>query len=206
MYAGRLTPPAEFTARLRGYAMGRRYLPMKPLPPIGALREMMCYDPATGEVTWAQDRGTRGGKAGDPVGSMTAKGYLRITLRHKGRVSQTCKLHRIAWALHYGYDPYPLQIDHINRNRSDNRICNLRTVTPKQQHQNKIVYGKRPVRITYPDGRGSIVCDSINTAARILNTTHKRIRSTLQRANRQIYWPTDKRGIYTPSGITVTDA
>ena len=33
--------------------------------------------------------------------------------------------HRVAWFLHYGTQPPPL-IDHDNRIRNDNRICNLR--------------------------------------------------------------------------------
>ena len=41
--------------------------------------------------------------------------------------------HRICYAMFYGKWPIN-QIDHINRNRSDNRICNLRDATYSQNN------------------------------------------------------------------------
>lgn len=43
--------------------------------------------------------------------------------------------HRIAWALHYG--EWPAVIDHINGNRADNRIVNLRSVTKAINAKNR---------------------------------------------------------------------
>lgn len=48
--------------------------------------------------------------------------------------------HRLAWVYMHGDKPFR-EIDHINRNRSDNRITNLRVAT---RHQNQ---GNRKVRI-----------------------------------------------------------
>lgn len=45
-------------------------------------------------------------------------------------------LHRCVWAWHNGYWP-PEDIDHINRDRADNRIENLRAVTRSQNLHNK---------------------------------------------------------------------
>ena len=43
-----------------------------------------------------------------------------------GQIGRTNLLaHRCVWALKYGYWPKSM-IDHINRDKSDNRICNLR--------------------------------------------------------------------------------
>jgi hypothetical protein len=46
--------------------------------------------------------------------------------------------HRLAWLYVYGEWPSD-QIDHINRNRSDNRIANLRIATPTQNQANRSV-------------------------------------------------------------------
>lgn len=47
-------------------------------------------------------------------------------------------VHRAVWELEYGPIPKGLFIDHINRNRHDNRIENLRLVTPLENTQNKV--------------------------------------------------------------------
>jgi hypothetical protein len=44
--------------------------------------------------------------------------------------------HRLAWAMHHGRDPGSHEIDHINRNPSDNRPCNLRLCTRGQNNLN----------------------------------------------------------------------
>ena len=58
-------------------------------------------------------------KAGDVAGTKDKDGYIVINLRGKQR-----KAHHLVWLYHYGY--MPKMIDHINRNKSDNRIENLR--------------------------------------------------------------------------------
>jgi hypothetical protein len=46
--------------------------------------------------------------------------------------------HRLVFELAYGHCPdAPLSIDHINRDRSDNRVCNLRPATPRLQQLNR---------------------------------------------------------------------
>lgn len=63
-------------------------------------------------------------------GCENSDGYLQV------RVSMGLhKAHRIAWAIHYGEWPDG-QIDHINGDKSDNRIVNLRDVTPRQNSRN----------------------------------------------------------------------
>jgi hypothetical protein len=57
---------------------------------------------------------------GTPAGYINTSGYLRIMV--SGNIYQA---HRLAWLYITGRFPKS-QIDHINRNRSDNRFCNLR--------------------------------------------------------------------------------
>lgn len=80
--------------------------------------QFVRYEPETGRFYWLVNRG-RGVKAGDKAGHLS-QGY--VTLNFK---TIKVRAHRVAWFLHYGELP-TCQIDHINRDRADNRICNLR--------------------------------------------------------------------------------
>ena len=93
---------------------------------IDKLRECVGYDPHTGEMWWKKPTGNRA-KIGAKFGSnIDSKGYYRASFMGK-----QYRAHRIAWALYYGEMPDGV-IDHINRNRLDNRICNLRNVGWKE--------------------------------------------------------------------------
>ena len=94
------------------------------------LRSILSYDPETGIFTWKVSTGPRV-RAGEVAGSVNSKGYLLIMVH-----SRSHRAHRLAWLYVYGTWPED-QLDHINRNRSDNRISNLREVTNKQNHQNR---------------------------------------------------------------------
>ena len=59
-----------------------------------------------------------------------ASGYLRI-----GILGKCMQFHRVIWAYHYGEWPSG-QIDHINHDRADNRIENLRIVTHSENAKN----------------------------------------------------------------------
>jgi len=71
-----------------------------------------------------------------PVGKHTArldkKGYLNIKI-----YSFYFKEHRLVWNMFYGEIPDGLQIDHMNGDKTDNRIENLRLVSNMDNCQNK---------------------------------------------------------------------
>lgn len=65
-------------------------------------------------------------------GSISKAGYVRI--RHNGKVEY---VHRLIWEHVHGPIPKGMHIDHINGDKSDNRIANLRLATPTENAQNR---------------------------------------------------------------------
>lgn len=94
-----------------------------------SLRKFVSYDPQTGALTRLV---TLAGNAvaGEHISGVNASGYVQCVIQR-----QFFYGHRLAWQLHYGSQP-PGTIDHINGNKSDNRICNLRLATPAQNCHN----------------------------------------------------------------------
>jgi len=95
------------------------------------LLSLMSYDEDTGIFIWKISP-TNSVFIGDIVGGLDkSTGYLRTGIHGKRYY-----LHRLAWLYMYGEFPKN-QIDHINRNRSDNRFINLRDVTNQENHRNQ---------------------------------------------------------------------
>jgi hypothetical protein len=69
-------------------------------------------------------------RKGNPTGRVATKGYMQVCVKGKRYMAQ-----RLAWLFVYGEWPDG-QIDHINRNKLDNRIANLRIVTNQQNQEN----------------------------------------------------------------------
>ena|SRR5438105_9984711 len=92
------------------------------------LRELLDYAPETGLFYWRVRRGCAG--AGRQAGSLHTVGYRVI------RVDGVTHLaHRLAW-LHVHGDHPIAEIDHVNGNRMDNRITNLRQCSRGQNARN----------------------------------------------------------------------
>jgi hypothetical protein len=91
------------------------------------LKKILFYDPTTGVFTWLIKTGRS--KAGKVAGTVNMYGYLVITIRgFKFQAS------RLAWL--YVYGVWPNTIDHINHNRTDNNIKNLRNVDCIENRKN----------------------------------------------------------------------
>ena len=93
------------------------------------IKKYLRYDAETGKLFWKLNKGTTG-KAGNEAGGQNY-GYLRIKINRK-----SYKAHRIAWLLTYGSWPVD-QIDHINGNKKDNRLENLRAVSSGENARNQ---------------------------------------------------------------------
>ena len=97
-------------------------------PSVDELAALFVYDPDTGVLRRKTARGSA--KVGDAAGGGNSHGYLVVFVGKRRAM-----VHRVCWALHYGRWPQH-QIDHINRNRMDNRIANLREATSMQNAGN----------------------------------------------------------------------
>lgn len=90
---------------------------------LSKIEDLLEYHPNTGEIFWKISPNLGYTKAGDLAGTIDNKGYRVISVGRK-----RYKAHRIAWYIYYGEWPKS-QIDHIDRNKQNNKIDNLRDVT-----------------------------------------------------------------------------
>mgnify|MGYP003472828410 FL=1 len=98
---------------------------------IEKLRDTLAFCPDTGIFTWRTNR--QKSLIGKENKEVLNTGY--ITVRVFGR---RYLAHRLAWAYTYGHLP-SAYIDHINGDKSDNRICNLRECSHAENHQNMAI-------------------------------------------------------------------
>jgi len=94
------------------------------------LKELVSYDKSTGDMLWIVQKSKRI-KIGTKVGTIMNKGYYRVKIDGIPYL-----VHRLAWLYTFGVFP-EYDIDHINGNRLDNRINNLREVTSQGNAQNR---------------------------------------------------------------------
>jgi hypothetical protein len=96
--------------------------------PVERLWDLYDYNPFIGKLISKT--------TGKPVKGFKNKfGYLRMTVWYAGRPIQR-PYGRVVWAWFNGEWPIH-EVDHINRNPSDNRIHNLRDVTCRENQQNR---------------------------------------------------------------------
>ena len=83
-----------------------------------------------GKLIWKIKRS--GTKKWKTAGAMHRNGYIVITFKGKQYPA-----HRLIWLFHNGFLPENgIHLDHINRQKDDNRIENLRMVTSQCNQRN----------------------------------------------------------------------
>jgi hypothetical protein len=97
---------------------------------VDELRQAVSYDPETGVFIWTKKRCGRC-RIGSKAGAQRLDGYIEIYIHGK-----TYKAHRLAWLYMNGEWPSH-QIDHIDGDRANNRIKNLRDLTKVLNMQNQ---------------------------------------------------------------------
>jgi len=103
------------------------------------LMQKVNYDPDSGVFTWKKGRGPA--KEGSTAGRPHNRGYTRIAIDYKDYLA-----HRLAWLYVHGEWPRD-EIDHINGDKKDNRIKNLRQATRTENCRNVKVHKRNRLGI-----------------------------------------------------------
>lgn len=106
----------------------------KPLPPIAELRRMFAVRSDGALIRKTKVGGGRG--PGDLAAVQNRDGYLTVVIKQ-----QRFLAHRVIWAICNGADPGEMDVDHIDRDKSNNRPANLRLATRSQNCANKPTQG-----------------------------------------------------------------
>jgi hypothetical protein len=95
------------------------------------LKELFNYDPDTGNLIWKASRGRI--KINSIAGYLMPTGYIRIGINYKHYYA-----HQLIWLWCKGI--LPKELDHINNNKSDNKLSNLRLCNRIQNQRNTKAY------------------------------------------------------------------
>lgn len=96
------------------------------------------------------------GPRGLVQGTLLGKGYLGTGIRFEGKIRRVL-MHRMVFLLKHGY--LPETVDHINGNRADNRVENLRAANSRQQQGNRASRGYTVRTKRYAKPRYEVNCD-----------------------------------------------
>jgi len=107
----------------------------KQCPSVEDLHHWVTCDYSTGQMYWKNPRGPRV-KPGDPISNrVNTSGYLKVDLQHNYK-RHSFLLHRLIWKMYYREDLGQRELDHIDGNKHNNAISNLRIASPTQNMHN----------------------------------------------------------------------
>jgi len=119
-----------------------------PTVALDRISEVLDYHPESGLFRWKVHLGARR-RAGSIAGCVNAAGYVVISI--DGRQFRAT---RLAWVLTYGRWPSGV-VDHIDHDRLNNRITNLRDVSVSVNTQNQVrssIRSRSGLLGVYPSG------------------------------------------------------
>lgn len=116
--------------------------------------ELFVYHHESGLIAWKDSRPGRGCVAGKIAGTAAHHGYRAVMVDGKKHY-----VHRVVWEMHMGLIHDGYCIDHIDGDRSNNRIQNLRSVTLSENQRNSSIPKNNSTGIqgVYAKGRSYVV-------------------------------------------------
>lgn len=133
---------------------------MLAIPSKEELNELFDYHPVTGILYWKNHIRMKGKEAGGVDNS----GYIRVRIKNKKYL-----IHRIIWTIVHG-DIDGGEIDHINGNKSDNRIDNLRLCSRSENCMN----------------RGLFKTNKLGVKGVIYHQTMKKYKASISKDNKKV--------------------
>jgi len=104
-------------------------MPTKAMPSKEVILQKLSFDPTNG--VFYHLKSEKRSKRGSVAGTKQKNGYRILKINKKSYGA-----HRVAWFLFTGIDPIGKEVDHVNRDPSDNRPSNLRLVNKSQNQCN----------------------------------------------------------------------
>ena len=105
--------------------------------------ELLHYEPSSGKLFWKKTTTNRV-KVGDEAGSFCAStGYINVVIYGRGY-----NLHRIAILLTTGVYDKTIQVDHVDHDRGNNRLSNLRVVSHAENMHNQSLRNTNKTGVT----------------------------------------------------------
>ena len=106
------------------------------IPEAEFFHKRYSYDRETGELISLA--------TGKPITRKSLNGYLSV-YRHVNGKKIHIHVSRIIWVMEYGSIPVDMEIDHIDMDKTNNRLKNLRLCTPSENCRNKKVKKKTSI-------------------------------------------------------------
>lgn len=134
------------------------------------------YEYAASRITsgvWQVDaaRGVMLGRSRQPIGKPHSQGYISFGINMHGRVVSVFA-HRVIWESVHGPIGEELVINHINGDKTDNRIANLEVITQAKNTEHARLTGLTPRDDGYHNTRAALGEEQVVDVRRLHHAGH----------------------------------